>query len=131
MIQRVVNYPPIPVQGEQQSKQTTRNAELDSKRQISFAEVLQGQMAPNELTFSAHALNRLEQRNIDLTSENKQKLETAVDKIAAKGGKESLIMMQNVAYLVNVQNRTVITAMDQTSTNDNVFTNIDSAMVIE
>ena len=53
------------------------------------------------------------------------------DKAAAKGSKQSLFMMRDTAMVVSIANRTVITAVDQQSMKDNVFTNIDSAAVIE
>jgi flagellar operon protein len=55
---------------------------------------------------------------------------SALDKAAAKGAKESLILMQDMAFIVNVKNRTVVTAMDSASMKDNVFTQIDSAVII-
>lgn len=59
-----------------------------------------------------------------------QRLEGAVQKAAAKGAKESLILMDNVAYVVSVVNQKVITAVDQMSMKENVFTNIDSAILL-
>jgi flagellar operon protein len=58
------------------------------------------------------------------------KINSAVDKAAAKGAKESLILMQDMALIVSVPNRTVVTAMDKQSMQDNVFTQIDSAVII-
>ena len=53
-----------------------------------------------------------------------------VDKAAAKGCKESLVLVDNAALVVSIKNRTVITAVDKESLTDNVFTNIDSAVVV-
>ncbi|MDP4097538.1 flagellar biosynthesis protein [Paenibacillus sp. P96] len=94
----------------------------------SFKQVLQEQA--QTLTLSNHAVKRLEQRGIELGSEQMAKITSAVDKAAAKGAKESLILMQDMALIVNVQNRTVVTAMDKQSMKDNVFTQIDSAVII-
>ena len=55
---------------------------------------------------------------------------TAIDKAAAKGAKDSLILFKDMAFIVNVKNRTIVTAMDSSSMQDNVFTQIDSAVVI-
>ncbi|VBB08091.1 flg new: flagellar operon protein [Lucifera butyrica] len=82
------------------------------------------------LTFSQHARQRLESRNIQLSREELMKLSGAVEKAAQKGAKESLVLMDNLALIVSVKNKTVITAMDGTSIRDNVFTNIDSAVVV-
>ncbi|ANF96524.1 TIGR02530 family flagellar biosynthesis protein [Paenibacillus bovis] len=85
----------------------------------------------NLLKFSNHASKRLEQRGIQFSKEQMNSLNQAIDKAAAKGSKDSLILMQNnVALIVNVPNRTVVTAMDGNSMKDNVFTQIDSAVII-
>ncbi len=129
MINRIINQPPIPLSSEYSASKPEQQ-DLNLKRQQSFAELLQGHLKPTELSFSAHAMNRLEQRNIQLNQTEKDKLEDAVNKIAQKGGKESLIVMDNMAFVVNIPNRTVITAMDQSSVKDNIYTQIDSAMII-
>ncbi|ABZ84785.1 flagellar operon protein, putative [Heliomicrobium modesticaldum Ice1] len=82
------------------------------------------------LKFSSHALQRLAQRNISLGEAELGKLNDAVDKAGRKGSKESLILMKDLALVVSVKNRTVITAVDGKALKDNVFTNIDSAVVI-
>ena len=94
----------------------------------SFDAILQKKI--NEVKFSQHAQERLNSRNIKLTANDLQKLDNAVEKIAQKGAKESLIMLNDVALVVSVKNKTVITAMDGESAKDNIFTNIDSAMII-
>ncbi|GAB4364556.1 MAG: TIGR02530 family flagellar biosynthesis protein [Calditrichia bacterium] len=83
------------------------------------------------IKFSAHAKTRLTSRNIDLTSENVQKLAEAVNRAEKKGARESLIVLNDAAFVVNVGNRTVITALDEGTLNDSVFTNIDSAVFIK
>lgn len=92
----------------------------------SFQDILQRQM----VRFSHHAENRLQQRGIQMDAHRLEQLETAVNKAEAKGSKESLILFQDVALIVNVKNRTVVTAMDGQQMKDNVFTQIDSAVVI-
>lgn len=92
----------------------------------SFESVLQ----KNLLKFSNHAARRLEQRGIELGSRQLDQISSAVDKAAAKGSKESLILMKDMALIVSVANRTVVTAMDGQSMKDNVFTQIDSAVII-
>ena len=81
------------------------------------------------LKFSAHATKRLELRQIPLGPEQISKLAAAVDRAAAKGARESLVLMQDVAFIVSVPNRTVITAMSGENMKENVFTNIDSAVI--
>jgi flagellar operon protein len=98
-----------------------------------FRDVLRdsaGAAAGAPLKFSAHAMQRLESRNIKLTPNDMVQLNATADKAAAKGAKQSLFLMKDVALVVSIKNRTVITAVDGDSMKDNVFTNIDSAAII-
>ncbi len=90
-----------------------------------FAALLQ-----NQLKVSNHAQTRLQSRNIQLDQAAWQRVSEGVDKAAAKGSKEALVMVDNAALVVSVKNRTVITAVDQAHLKDNVFTNIDSAVIV-
>lgn len=94
------------------------------------AEPFQSVLDEQLLKFSGHASKRLEQRGIQLNSEQLRKIGSAIDKAAAKGSKESLLLMQDMALIVNVKNRTVVTAMDENSMKNNVFTQIDSAVIV-
>jgi flagellar operon protein len=80
--------------------------------------------------FSHHAEVRLQQRGIELGTEQLAKIETAINKAAAKGAKDSLMLLGGMALIVNIPNRTVVTALDGNSMKDNVFTQIDSAVII-
>ena len=80
------------------------------------------------MKISKHAAMRLEARNISLDALRLEKLRTAVDRAQAKGVKDSLVVMEDVALLVNIPNRTVITAVKQSELKENVFTNIDGAV---
>lgn len=82
------------------------------------------------LRFSAHAMQRLESRNISLTGDDVARMNAMADKAAAKGAKQSLFILRDTALVVSIKNRTVITAVDQDSMKENVFTNIDSAAII-
>lgn len=84
-----------------------------------------------QVTFSKHAMNRLKERNIDLSSDTLTKLDDTVERMAKKGARESLIYLDDIAMVVSVANRKVITAMDGESANDNIFTNIDSAAILK
>lgn len=88
------------------------------------------QKLTGELKFSAHAQQRLASRNIRLTSKELAGLNEAVGKAEAKGARESLVVMDRVALVVSVKNRTVITAVDDQSMKDNIFTQIDSAVIV-
>ncbi len=84
----------------------------------------------NLLRISNHAAKRLEQRGIEIKGDQLVQIQSAIDKAAAKGSKESLILMKDMALIVNIPNRTVVTAMDGNAMKDNVFTQIDSAVII-
>jgi flagellar operon protein len=99
----------------------------------SFRSVLEQQQGTSPaapLKFSAHAMQRLQSRNIQLSNEDVARMNQMADKAAQKGAKQSLFMLRDVAMVVSIKNRTVITAVDQESMKENVFTNIDSAAVI-
>lgn len=84
----------------------------------------------NTLKFSAHAKERLALRNINLSEGDLNRMNDAVNKAASKGARQSLLVMDNQAFIVSVTNRTVITALDGGSMKENVFTNIDSAVIV-
>lgn len=98
-----------------------------------FAEVLQAQAQALDvppLKLSAHAANRLESRNIKLSAADWDRIVAGVDKAAAKGAREALVLHDQAALVVSVRNRTVITAVDPAGMKDNVFTNIDTAVIV-
>lgn len=102
---------------------------IESKSsKVSFQKILL-QKSSEGLKFSKHAGERLEQRNITLSNEQMKRLEDATARADKKGIKESLMLMDNMAFIVNVKNCTVITAMDQTENEENIFTNIDGAVI--
>ena len=82
------------------------------------------------LRFSKHATNRLADRSITLSNNQLDRLTQGAKRAGEKGIKESLVMVDQLAFIVNVPNHTVITAMEQTETNENIFTNIDGAVII-
>ena len=87
----------------------------------------------NELKFSNHAITRLHSRNIDITQSEKSKIIDGVNDLKAKGAKDALIMLKDISMIVSVDNKTVVTVMDnnQPGSGNNIYTNIDSAMVIK
>ena len=82
------------------------------------------------LKFSAHASQRLRERKIELDPSMMAKVSDAVDRAEAKGIDDALVLTKDSALIVNVKNRTVITAMDRAQMTGNVFTNIDGAVII-
>jgi flagellar operon protein len=95
----------------------------------SFEQVLQKKLQ-EEIKFSRHAQQRLQSRNIELGEAEIARLENAVGKAREKGARDSLILMDNLALVVSIKNNTVITAVDEQSLKENVFTNIDSAVIV-
>jgi len=93
----------------------------------SFAEVLGHKAGAVQL--SGHAKARIERRGIDLDPQTLARLEHGVDRAAAKGSRESVVLVDDVAFVVSVKARTVITAVDRASMRDHIFTNIDSAVI--
>ena len=98
----------------------------------SFDEILKEKQNENslELKFSKHASMRLSDRNITLTDEQNTRLENGVKVAGEKGINDSLVLVDSLAFIVNVPNKTVVTAMDKTETNSNVFTKIDGAVIM-
>ncbi len=82
------------------------------------------------LNFSAHSVDRMTSRGIRLQPGDIKRLEEAVEKASKKGSKDTLLLMGDNAFIVNVKNRTVVTAMDRAMMQENVFTNIDSTIVL-
>lgn len=92
----------------------------------SFLEVLES-IQKSDLIFSKHANERLQSRKIDLSETQLQRLENGTRKAGEKGIRESLVMVDNLAFIVNIKNNTVITAVNDSE--DKVFTNIDGAVI--
>lgn len=86
--------------------------------------------AAKGLTFSSHAVERMRSRGVNFGPEQMQKLNSAVEKARAKGARETLVLADNAALIVSVKNNKVVTVMDSQALKDNVFTNIDSTVVI-
>ncbi len=106
----------------------------DAASGLSFQEILQSKSEaavaePISLKFSKHAAGRLEDRNIRMTENQMERLTEGTVRAQMKGIKDSLVMVDSLAFIVNVPNQTVVTAMDQTETSDNIFTNIDGAVI--
>jgi flagellar operon protein len=95
----------------------------------SFAEALEQAGGSQPLQFSRHALARVQRRGIELDSTTLGRLSEGVGRAASKGSRDSLVLVDGTAFVVSVSNRTVITAVGSEQMKDNVFTNIDSAVI--
>jgi flagellar operon protein len=109
---------------------TASEAENTSFNEILMQTQLNGVDESSELKFSKHANERLASRNIDISDEQMQRLQNATKQANEKGINESLVMVDNLAFIVSVKNNTVITAMNQSDSTENIFTNIDGAVII-
>ncbi|MBC8063363.1 MAG: hypothetical protein H7Y17_00910 [Chlorobia bacterium] len=98
---------------------------IDAGSVTDFSAILQ-----DRLKVSGHAQTRLQSRNIEFGQAEWNRVLEGVDRAAAKGAKESLVLIDDSALVVSIKNRTVITAVDQQHLKDNVFTNIDSAVIV-
>jgi flagellar operon protein len=97
---------------------------------LSFAELLdKAQGQAGAIKFSAHARTRIQSRHIPIGQSELHRIEGAVQKASDKGGRESLVLVDDTAYVVSIPNRTVITVVDKDNLKQNVFTNIDSAVI--
>lgn len=98
---------------------------------LSFQDILeQASGVSSEVRFSKHAMGRLNTRNIELTDGQMERLQEGTKKAQAKGIKDSLVLVDSLAFIVNVPSSTVVTAMEQSEAQENIFTNIDGAVII-
>ena len=103
----------------------------DSVGTRSFKAILQDKLDSSQgVNFSRHAMNRVMERNIDLSDENIERLNEGVKLAGEKGLDDTLILLDNAAFIVSVRNNTVITTVSRDEMTGNVFTNIDGTVVI-
>ena len=96
-----------------------------------FADILgQAVDKANQVQFSAHAVKRLEQRSLMFSTHELERLNIGVQQLDAKGSKNSLVLVDDTAFVVSVSNKTVITAIDKNNAAENVYTNIDSVAIV-
>ncbi|MFZ5947248.1 MAG: TIGR02530 family flagellar biosynthesis protein [Stygiobacter sp.] len=117
-----ISVPFIPIVGNDELTQKRVGRESTNQFDAIFKEELE------KVKFSNHALKRLESRNIQLGENELSKIQDAIEKAEAKGSKDSLVLMDKTAFIVNIPNRTVVTAIEVANSNENVFTNIDSVV---
>ena len=108
-------------------RETTSGGKAKASFQDVLAKELDGKAG---LKFSAHAQQRLAERNIKLSEQEFSRFYDGVNKVAGKGARESVILVDDVAFVVSIKNRTVVTAIDGKNLKENVFTNIDSVVIM-
>jgi flagellar operon protein len=94
-----------------------------------FEDVLRDTAGTMPVTFSKHAVQRLERRNLAVDATTMQRLQDGVDRAAGKGARDAVVLVDDTAFVVSVTNRTVVTAVGRDQMKDHVFTNIDSAVI--
>jgi len=113
------------------SPKLTRPQTACSSSGESFNEALQRADGKSDIKFSNHAQKRLETRQIRLPDDGLARLALAVDKAELRGGQDTLVLMDNLAFIVNVPQRTVVTAMDTQKRGEGVFTQIDTVVLAD
>jgi flagellar operon protein len=91
-----------------------------------------GQSSQNQhgIQLSKHALKRLQERSLEMDSDEFFKIKNAMEQLKAKGGRDSLVITDNAAYILDINNNKIVTAIDKENMNENVFTKIDSTMIL-
>lgn len=133
-IQFKKNYSALisPAYAAQFTKNTTPALQKTGPKEGTFGQMLRNGIQQNNagLTFSKHAIQRLDTRQIEVSPQLVEKMNDAVDKAQSKGVKEALILNGGTAFIVNIPSRTVITTMNGGEMKENIFTNIDGAVIL-
>lgn len=114
----------------QPNTSTQNQTDKNTVNGASFNDVLSRIKSNDSIKFSKHAMDRLNSRNISLTEDEIGRINDGVNKAQSKGVREALIMMDNKVFVASVQNKTIITAVAGEQLKDNVFTNIDGAVIV-
>ncbi len=122
--------PAVPASKTRQSTPAGK-AGQKSAGNVSFHQVLEQVKEKREVVFSAHARERIERRNIVFNPEDIGRIEDAMDKVNAKGARSSLLLYGDVALLASVPNRTIITAVDGAEAREQIYTDIDCAVIMQ
>lgn len=127
------NFPSIEQVTDQYLQKSSNKSEAKTSDGKSFADIYRNaqriEIPASGVKFSKHAANRLTDRNIELSKGQLDRLNSGTIQASQKGINESLVLVDDMAFIVNIKNNTVITAMDKNSSEENVFTNIDGAVI--
>lgn len=126
-------FPSIEQVTDQYLQKSSKQNEVKTSDGKSFADIYKSiqniEFPQSGVKFSKHAANRLTDRNIELSENQLDRLNSGTKQASKKGINESLVLVDDMAFIVNIKNNMVITAMDKNSSDDNVFTNIDGAVI--
>lgn len=116
------------------NQQVDKSNQLNKGQQSEFKSMLQDQISSasidHGINLSVHAAKRLHERSIDIDSNEYMKLKEAMGKLREKGGNDSLVITPKAAYILDVKNNKIVTAIDKNSLSENVFTKIDSTLFV-
>jgi flagellar operon protein len=111
-----------------QSIQSYHKNESKANNAASFKEVLDS--ASQGIKFSKHAIERLKMRNVQLNRNQLERIESGIEKAEKKGVKDTLLLMDDIAFIANTKSKTIITTVQRENLKDNIFTNIDGAVIL-
>ncbi len=125
---QIYNNKIVPIQDNNKIKQDYKQ---QPQQQNSFQQILSKKIdTDSKIMFSKHASMRLDNRDIKFSPEQMNRIENGVQKAKEKGINDSLVLVDNIALVVNVKNKMVITAIDNEQQKENIFTNIDGAVIV-
>lgn len=132
LVDRLLNYTPITPSGTiSEKKSSTQRIGTSGNKSENFSKILDEKLQEqSSIKFSAHAMERIKKRSIKITQKDIKNIESALREAEKKGAKEALFVGGKFSLIVSVKNRTVITAIDEESMKNNIFTNIDSAVIL-
>lgn len=108
-----------------------KNFQVEKGTVQDFKQILNEKLKTSQgVNFSAHAMQRMEQRDLNLTPEHISRLDRGVENLQSKGSQNSLVLVDNNAFIVSVKNNMVVTAIDKSEATNNVYTNIDSVTIV-
>jgi flagellar operon protein len=117
--------------GETSEFKSLLDSTLESGAKNSAQDFSPGLLQPKKgLNLSTHAMKRLQERNLSLDKDEYAKLQSAMDKLKLKGGQDSLVITSKAAYILDVAKNTIVTAIDKDNIAENVFTKIDSTILM-
>lgn len=121
------------IQGNRPLNSNSSKSNLTNSQNVNqktFEEVFQNVQSNDDVKFSKHAKERIESRNIEIKIDDMEKINSAVDKAKSKGVNTALILMRDTAFIANTKSKTIITTVTKEQLKENVFTNIDGAVII-
>lgn len=126
---RFINGKPYSIGNFPENNHVSNNNTNINKKSVSFKDILNDKLNKNdEFKISAHAFQRI--KDLNLTKEDHDKLKEAFEKAREKGSKNSVFLYKDVAFIASIENNTIITAIEKNRAKENVFTNIDSVVIL-